>query len=310
MDQLVSMRTFVRVADLSSFTKAADALGLSRAVASTHVAELERHLGVRLFHRTTRRVTLTPDGTEYLGRCRRILAEVDAADEAMKGGRLRPQGRLRVDVPTSFGRRLLLPALPQFTARYPELSLEVQYNDRIVDLYEEQVDLAVRVGPVSSPDLIARRVCRTRMLTCASPAYLEKHGRPLEPEDLRGHRLIGQLDATTRRPRKWLFQKGSQRRLLSLPVAVAFNVPEAPVTAAIRGTGIVQTVDMLLADAIASGRLEIVLGEWSAEGAPISIVYPAALRNSPKVRVFADFAAELLLQSRRYVDALLAQHEP
>ncbi|HEV7715621.1 MAG TPA: LysR family transcriptional regulator, partial [Steroidobacteraceae bacterium] len=193
MDQLTSMRTFARVAELNSFTRAADGLELSRAVVSTQIADLERHLGVRLFHRTTRRVTLTADGTEYLERCRRILADVEAADEAVKRTRLRPQGRLRVDVPVAFGRHLLMPALPQFTARYPDLSLEVQYNDRVVDLIAEEVDVAVRVGPVGDKNLVARSVCRTRMVTCASAQYLAEHGVPAHPDELITHRLIGLL---------------------------------------------------------------------------------------------------------------------
>lgn len=306
MDQLASMRTFARVAELSSFTRAADSLGLSRAVTSTHIADLERHLGVQLFHRTTRRVTLTPDGVEYLERCRRILAEIDAADDAMKRTRLRPQGRLRVDVPAAFGRHLLAPALPQFIARYPELSLEVQYNDRVIDLIEEQVDVAVRVGPVVPSELVARRVCRTRLLTCASPSYLNQHGTPIEPEQLRQHRLIGSLSGANRRLRKWIFQKGRARKVLALPCSVAFNVPEPILSAGIRGTGIIQLMDMLVAELLAAQRLQVILKEWSAEGAAIFIVFPAALRNSLKVRVFADFAADLLLQERRRVDSLLA----
>jgi len=150
VDQLVCMRSFVRVADLHSFTRAADALGVSRAVVSTHVAELERHLRCQLFHRTTRRVGLTSDGAEYLARCQRILAELEAADEALRGSRLSVQGRLRVDVPVVFGRALLLPALPKFTARYPDLQLEVQFNDRVIDLIAEEVDVVVRVGRCAS----------------------------------------------------------------------------------------------------------------------------------------------------------------
>src|SRR3984957_16971011 len=158
MDQLVCMRSFMRVADLHSFTRAADALRISRAVVSTHVADLERHLRCQLFHRTTRRVGLTTDGAEYLGRCRRILADLEAADEALRGTRLKPQGRLRVDVPMAFGRALLTPALPRFQARYPDLQLEVQFNDRRIDLIAEEVDLVVRVGAVREPQLSARRV--------------------------------------------------------------------------------------------------------------------------------------------------------
>ncbi len=290
MDQLVCMRSFVRVADLHSFTRAADALGISRAVVSTHVAELERHLRCQLFHRTTRRVGLTSDGAEYLGRCQRSLS---------------PQGRLRVDVPVVFGRALLIPALPKFTARYPDLQLEVQFNDRVIDLIAEEVDLVVRVGAVREPHLVARRVVTTRLLTCAAPEYLRAHGVPAEPEELRRHQLVGHLAAGSRRARKWQFQRGALRKQLSLTFSVAFNSVEAQIMAAIRNAGIVQTMDLVVAEALATGRLEVVLREWSAPGAPISVVCRSALRDSPKIRVFADFATELLLQYRRRVDALL-----
>lgn len=300
------MRTFARVADLGSFTRAADALDLSRAVVSAHVADLERHLGVRLLHRTTRKVNLTPDGGAYLERCRRILAEIEAAEESLRRTRLKPSGRLRVDVPIEFGRRILAPALNSFLARYPDLALEVQYNDRVVDLFEEQVDVAVRVGPAGHPDLVAKRICHMRLLTCASTEYLERHGAPAEPEALRRHRLIGALSASTRRPRKWTFQRGAQRFQLALPFAVSFNNAEAQVNAAVRGLGIVQASDLLVAHHIVARRLEILLNAWSAEGAPISIVYPATLRNSLKVRVFGEFAGELLLRLRAQVDELLA----
>ncbi|HLQ07607.1 MAG TPA: LysR family transcriptional regulator [Steroidobacteraceae bacterium] len=305
MDQLVCMRSFVRVADLHSFTRAADALGVSRAVVSTHVAELERHLRCQLFHRTTRRVGLTSDGAEYLARCQRILAELEAADEALRGARLSVQGRLRVDVPVVFGRALLLPALPKFTARYPDLQLEVQFNDRVIDLIAEEVDLVVRVGAVREPHLVARRVVTTRLLTCAAPEYLRAHGGIATPEELRRHKLVGHLAAGSRRAHKWLFQRGTARKQLSLPFNVAFNSVEAQIMAAIRGAGVVQTMDLVVAEALATGRLEVVLRDWSAPGAPISVVCRSALRDSPKIRVFADFATELLLQYRRRVDALL-----
>jgi LysR family transcriptional regulator, regulator for bpeEF and oprC len=213
---------------------------------------------------------------------------------------------LRVDVPVAFGRHLLTPALARFTERYPDLSLEIQYNDRIVDLVEEQLDVVVRVGAVTQANLIARRVCRMRMLTCASPAYLLKHGTPQEPHDLRQHRLIGHLSDRTRRPRKWFFQRGAARQQLSLACAVSFNTAEPTIATAIAGGGIVQSSDVLVAKAIVTGQLEVLLPEWSAEGAAISIVYPAALRNAPKVRVFADFAADLLLKMRQRVDQALA----
>jgi LysR family transcriptional regulator for bpeEF and oprC len=250
-------------------------------------------------------VGLTSDGAEYLARCQRVLAELEAADETLRRTRLSPQGRLRVDVPVVFGRALLIPALPKFTARYPDLQLEVQFNDRVIDLIAEEVDLVVRVGAVREPHLVARRVVTTRLLTCAAPEYLRAHGVPAEPEELRRHKLVGHLAAGNRRARKWQFQRGTVRKQLSLTFNVAFNSVEAQIMAAIRNAGIVQTMDLVVAEALATGRLEVVLREWSAPGAPISVVCRSALRDSPKIRVFADFATELLLQYRRRVDALL-----
>lgn len=305
MDQLVCMKSFARVAELHSFTRAADALGLSRAVVSTHVRDLERHLRCQLFHRTTRRVGLTSDGAEYLPRCQRILAEVQAADEAVRRSRLAVAGRLRVDVPVAFGRGLLIPALPRFTQRYPELQLEVQLNDRVINVIEEEVDVVVRVGPVREPHLIQRRVVGTRLITCAAPEYLREHGSPADPDELRRHKLIGHLSSTTHRPYKWLFQRGTVRRQLQLPYSVSFNGVEARIQAAMRGVGIVQAMDLMVAEPLAAGRLQVVLHEWSAPGAPISVVSRSGLRHSPRIRVFADFAAELLLQYRRRVDAML-----
>ena len=305
MDQLICMRSFVRVADLHSFTKAAEALGLSRAVVSTHIAELENYLRCQLLHRTTRRVGLTADGAEYLTRCQRILTELEAADESVRRTRLSPEGRLRVDVPVEFGRALLIPALPKFTARYPDLQLEVQFNDRVVDLIREEIDLVVRVGAVREPHLIARRVVNTRLLTCASAEYLRTHGTPSSPEDLRRHKLVGYLPTGTRRPHRWVFERGTQRMRLGLPFNIAFNSAEAEIRAAIRGAGLVQAMDLIVAEALALGRLQVVLPDWSAPGKPISVVCRAALRDSPKIRVFAEFAAELLQRYRQRVDALL-----
>ncbi len=299
------MRTFVRVADLSSFTRAADALGLSRALVSMQVSELEKHLRCQLLHRTTRRVGMTADGALYLDRCRRILAELEDADETLRRSRLAVQGRLRVDVPVVFGRALLTPALPRFQARYPDLQLEVQFNDRRIDLIAEEVDLTVRVGAVREPHLVARRVVTSRLVTCASPEYLRVHGTPQRPEELRRHKLIAYLSASNRRAQRWVFERGATRRHLSPPFSVAFNSVEAEVSAAIRGAGVMQAMDLVVAEALVTGKLTAVLQEWSAPGASISVVCRAALRDSPRIRAFADFASELLQQYRARVDGLL-----
>ncbi len=294
MDRFDQLRTFVRVADLGSFSRAADDLERSRALVSQQIAALERRLGARLLNRTTRRVGLTGEGVEYLDRARRILAELDAADEAIMLTRERPQGRLRVDVPTAFGRYLLIPALPAFTRQYPQLSLEVQLNNRVVDLVAEEVDVALRVGKVGQTGLVARRIATMRLVTCASPGYLAKAGVPRTVEELRGHRCIGSLSSQNGRLRDWTFQKGAARLRFRPACALAFNLPEAVISAGIADGGILQTVDLLVAAAIASGRLRQVLPESVAEGPAISVVHTQSSRQSAKVRVFADFAARLL----------------
>jgi LysR family transcriptional regulator, regulator for bpeEF and oprC len=295
VDQLLAMRVFSRVAERGSFARAADELDLSRPAASAHVAALERHLGVRLLHRTTRRVSLTAEGESFLPRCQRILAELRDAEESLRGTRTRPEGRLRVEVPVVFGHHLLVPALPEFTRRYPHVELEVRMNDRVVDLVAEGVDVAMRVGPVRQSGLVVRRIAQMRLVTCASPGYLAEHGEPSTPGDLGQHRLLG-LASASGAPPEWHFPPPYTSRRLALRFGLVFNSAEAPVRAAVAGLGITQTVDLVIADDVARGTLRPVLQEYSVPGPPLSLVFPSGGRQSPKVRVFADFAADLLLR--------------
>jgi LysR family transcriptional regulator for bpeEF and oprC len=295
MDRLQAMRVYARVAQLGSFTRAADDLGMSRAAVSESVATLEAHLGARLLARTTRQVVPTAEGAEYLQRCVRILGEVESAESAVRGVRDRPHGLLRVDVPTSFGRVLLMPALPRFLQRYPELQLDVRFNDRVVDLVAERVDVALRAGAVKAPNLVVRRIATTRRVICAAPSYLKAAGVPERPEDLRHHRLVAVSSGATGRPIEWTLRGA---RLPKLQFAAVFNLAEAQLEAAIGGAGLVQTVDLLAGEEIARGRLRTVLDAWSGEGPPISLVSVAAAHRSAKVRVFSDFAAELLTKWR------------
>lgn len=294
MDQLQAMRVFTRVADHGSFARAATTLDMSRAMASSYVAQLEEHLGTRLLHRTTRKVSVSPQGAVYLEHCKRILAEIEAADDQLRLARDRPQGRLRVDVPVAFGKYLLLPAIPKFTQRYPDISLEVRFNDRYADLQAEGVDVAVRVGKVRDPDLIARRICSSRILTCASPKYLAQAGMPRAPEELRKHRLIGMLRMESSRPVEWSFKAGTGTRSLRLPMALSFNTVEAVSISALEGQGIVQQLDLLVGGYVAEGRLVELLREYSCEGPPLSVIYLRATQQLAKVRVFAEFAADLM----------------
>jgi LysR family transcriptional regulator for bpeEF and oprC len=293
MDQLHAMRVFTKVADRGSFARAADELKLSRAAASEHVAALEKHLGVRLLYRTTRRVSLTAEGTEFLTRSRRILDDLREAEDVLRDAKTRPQGKLRVDVPVAFGRYLLLPALPEFTRRYPLIELDLRLNDRVVDLVADGVDVALRVGMLKS-GTVARRVKQVNFVTCAAPAYLGDHGEPRTPDDLRQHRLLG-LTMASGAPPEWSFPAPYTPRRLQLNFAMLFNTVEGPLISAVAGLGITHTVDLLVTEYVARGELKLILEDFAMPGPPISLVYPSAGHQSAKVRVFSDFAADLLL---------------
>jgi LysR family transcriptional regulator, regulator for bpeEF and oprC len=293
MDMVASLRVFVRVAERGSFSRAAAELDISPASASAHIAALEKHYGIRLLHRTTRRVGLTADGSELLHRAHRILAELHDADESLRGTRLQPRGALRVDLPTAFS-ELLLPALPAFLARYPEIELEVRFNDRVVDLVADRIDVAMRVGAIRQGGFAARKVAQMRLVTCASPDYLAAHGEPRTPDELRDHRLIGLISPGNGSPPEWHYPSPFGARRLGLHWALTFNSAQAVLAAAAAGLGITHTTDLLAARDVRGGRLRPILADYSLPGPALSLVYPSAGHQSPKVRVFSDFAAELL----------------
>lgn len=287
MEDFQALRAFSRVAELGSFTRAADELGLSRAMVSTHVQRLEKRFGLRLLNRTTRKVALTPAGADYLGHCRRVLAELTAAEETLRRSKEQPTGRLRVDVPGSFGRHILLPALPEFLARYPGIDLELRFNERVVDLIAEGVDLAVRAGTVTDPEVVAHRISGSRWITCASPVYLARHGRPQTIEDLADHVLIGSIPPAGTHPRPWLFAGRDTPPELRFRMTV--NEGEAVMLAAARGVGITQTMDLLAARELVDGNLVTVLTDHIHPGPPLSIVHTPAARHLARVRVCSEF---------------------
>jgi LysR family transcriptional regulator for bpeEF and oprC len=288
MEDFQAMRAFSRVAELGSFTRAADELGLSRAMVSTHVHRLEKRFGLRLLNRTTRKVALTPAGTDYLGHCRRVFAELVAAEETLRRSKEQPTGRLCVDVPGSFGRHILLPALPEFLQRYPGIDLELRINERVADLVREGVDLAVRAGVVTDPDVVAYRVSGSRWITCASPLYLARHGRPQTIAELSDHVLIGSIPPGGTHPRPWHFADHAAPPA-ELRFRLLVNEAEAVMLAAARGVGITQTMDLLAARELVDGNLVTVLTEHTREGPPFSIVHTPAAQRLARVRVFSDF---------------------
>ena len=282
------MRAFSRVAELGSFTRAADELGLSRAMVSTHVRRLERRFGLRLLNRTTRKVAVTPAGADYLGHCRRVFAELTAAEETLRRSKEQPTGRVRVDVPGSFGRQILLRALPEFLERYPGIDLDLRFNERVVDLVREGVDLAVRAGTVTDPDLVAHRMCGSRWITCASPTYLARHGRPQTIADLADHVLIGSIPQGGTHPRPWVFAQDAAPPV-ELRFRMTVNEAEAVMLASARGVGITQTMDLLAARELVDGNLTTVLTEHTQVGPPLSIVHTPAAQRLARVRVVSEF---------------------
>jgi DNA-binding transcriptional LysR family regulator len=303
MEDFQAMRAFSRVAELGSFTRAADELGLSRAMVSTHVQRLERRFGLKLLNRTTRKVAVTPAGTEYLGHCRRIFAELAAAEETLRRAQEQPTGHVCVDVPGSFGRHILLPRLPDFLERYPGIHVELRFNERVVDIVREGVDLAVRAGTVTDQGLVALRVSGSRWITCAAPAYLARHGRPQTIADLANHALIGSIPPEGTHPRPWLFATVPDPPF-EPRFRMTVNEAEAVMLAASSGAGIVQTMDLLAARELVENRLVTVLAEHTRHGPPLSIVHTPAAHKLARVRVFSAFLRELC----EYVARRAAQH--
>jgi LysR family transcriptional regulator for bpeEF and oprC len=293
MDRLQAMQVFVHVVDTGSFTRAADVLRLPKASVTNLVQGLEAHLRVKLLNRTTRRVNVTADGAAYYERCVRILAEVEETESALSQTRTAPHGRLRVDVPASFGRRLLVPALAEFFGRYPEIRLDVGCTDRPVDLLEEGVDCVVRGGEQMDSSLVARRVATLPFITCATPAYLERSGVPGHPDDLSRHHCIRYFLPKTGRIIDWEFVRNGERVTPAIDGLVALNDGEAYAAAGLAGLGVMRVPGFMIGDALADGRLTRVLEDWATPPLPIYVMYPQNRHLSAKVRAFVDWVAEL-----------------
>ena len=296
MDRLMALQVFTRVVELGGFTKAGDSLELSKTTVSDLVQGLEKHLGVRLLQRTTRRVTVTPDGAAFYERCARILADLDDAEASVMQARVAPKGRLRVDMPGALARLFIIPRLSQFLGRYPDLRLELGMGLRTVDLVEEGIDCVVRFGTQPDSSLVARRVGTMSFICCASPAYLREHGAPRRPEELPAHRCVNYVSNRTGRVLDWEFARDGQRVRLTPDGVLALNDHDAYVVAALMSFGIVKVADYVARPYLESGQLTQVLSDWTAEQLPISVMYPQSRHLSAKVRVFVDWVSELIHQ--------------
>lgn len=290
MDRLVAMQAFVTVADLRGFAPAARKLGLSPSGVTRLVAALEQRLGARLLQRTTRSVTLTDVGTRYLERARRILADVEEAEGSAEGERTRPSGRLVVSAPVGFGRLHVSPLMSAYLTRYPEVSGELRLADRMVNLVEDGVDLAVRIGHLPDSSLVGRHVGEMRRIVVASSAYLKQRGEPKTPEAIAAHATI-QFGAMSASP-DWRFVDDSRDiRVASTPRFVT-NSADAAIQYAEQGGGLTRVLAYQAADAIKAGRLKIVLEKFEEPPLPIHLVYPTSRLLSAKVRAFVDLVVE------------------
>ena len=295
MDRLTSMQVFVRVVDAGSFARVAHALTMSRAMVTTHVASLEKHLGARLLNRTTRKLSLTDDGAAFYERCRRVLSEVQEMESAISLSQTKPQGRLRITMPTVLGRVDVIPALPAFLARYPDLQVEISLNDRFVDLVEEGMDVALRVGHLGDSTLVAKRIATSRVVTCAAPDYLKQFGVPQTPQDLVKHNCVLLSPGIGGRLlREWDFAHDGRSVTVEVSGNLVVNDVGALIFAGVSGLGVVRVPNLGSLPAIAAGLLQPLLADWTVpDGAPMSVVYPQNRHLSAKVRAFVDFVTEL-----------------
>ncbi len=295
MDRLQAMQVFARVVEANSFSKAADSLALPPSSVTRAVKELENYLGVRLLQRTTRHLSLTPDGSLYYDHCRRLLAEIEAVEASFPGSAGRPRGRLRVDMTPSFARLFVLPAIRTFQDAYPEVELTLTLGDRTVDLVQEGVDCVVRAGvPRDSATLVARRIAGFEWVICAAPAYLERYGEPRSLEDLRQHRAVGFLSGRSGRRTHWSLVVDGEEYAPHLREDITVDDTDAYVACGLEGLGLIRAASYMVVPHLRSGRLRRVLPELKAPTVPLSLMYPQNRHLSPTVRAFADWIGGLM----------------
>ncbi|CAL95184.1 LysR family transcriptional regulator [Azoarcus olearius] len=293
MDRFQAMQVFTRVVDANSFSRAADSLGLPRATVTNIIQNLERLLQVRLLNRSTRRLSLTQDGAAYYERCVAILADVEETESSFRDAASGPRGRLRIDVPASLGRLVLIPRLCDFHTRYPELEIAIGMTDRPVDMVREAVDCALRVGHLPDSSLVARRIGTFFLVTCAAPSYLERHGEPRTIAELANHSAVNYFSSLNGRTLDWDFVVDGHVTEVKMKGVVSVNDGDAYLACALQGFGMVQMPRFMALPHLESGALREVLPQWSPAPMPISAVYPANRHLSPKVRAFVDWVAEL-----------------
>jgi len=290
MDRIGGMELFVRVVEAKGFSAAAGLLGLTPSAVSKQITRLEDQLGARLLHRTTRRLGLTEVGEIYYGHCARILEDIREAEQAVSETLATPRGLLRISVPISFGEARLAPLLPGFLAQYPDIRVSVVANDRYADTVEEGFDVAILVIRPRDSTSIAKRLTANRRVVCASPAYFQKHGMPITPEDLTGHNCLLNMGYSPQRA--WYFRTDERQYTVPVRGNLEFNQPQALREAALGGLGVVLLPAYLMREDLQQGLLREALTGYISEDPDVHVLYPQTRHLSPKVRVFVDYLAE------------------
>lgn len=294
MDRLDAMHLFLRVAELGSFSAVAQQLNLARSVVTRQIAALELHLGVKLMVRSTRRLALTSAGTAYLEKCRVILNLVEAAETDVAEERLTPRGNIRISLPLSYGIKRLAPLLLEFAQRYPDISLNMDYSDRLVKLIEEGIDLSVRITPRLDLGDVARKIGTARLRIVASPEYLARHGRPQHPGELAHHECLGYTARGS--TQNWPFMVDGQLETFQLRSRINANNGDALTEAAAQGLGVTSQPDFIVDSFIASGRVEQILNDFPIPELGIYAMLPSNRHIPHRVRALMDFFAERLMQ--------------
>ena len=296
MDRFDALQAFARVVESGSFTKSALTLHLSRTTVTQLVQQLEARLRVKLLHRTTRRVQVTPDGAAYYERVVRLLADLDDADASVSTAAAAPRGRLRVDVPSPLARLVLIPALPAFHAQYPDILLHMGVSDRPVDMVGDNVDCVVRGGPLTNPALVARHVGDLQLRVYAAPSYLQRAGTPAHPQALEGphHRTVGFLWARTGQPLPFEMRRGAEHVRAQGHDVCAVDDGNAYLAAGLAGLGVLWLPDYMARPHVATGELVPLLQDWTLAPMPLYVAYPPQRHVSAKVRVFIDWVAGLM----------------
>jgi DNA-binding transcriptional LysR family regulator len=290
MDRFDAMNVFVRVVEAGSLSAAARAIPMSLTSVSRHLSALETQFGMQLLRRTTRHIALTNEGRLFFERAKSILAELDEVGTLLSMGRSEPAGRLRIAAPTLLGRTVIAPLLPCFLARHAAVAVELLLIDRAVNLVEEDIHLAIRVGRLPDSALVARKLGDVRMIVCAAPSYIERRGTPCSPDELRQHDCLVFSDQLG--PVDWRFKSAGTRHSARITGRLWANALDVLTAAAIDGAGIVRTPSWQVAEDIQSGRLRRILQDYETTPAPVNVLFERARRTSPSVRAFLDYLVE------------------